>query len=290
MALRVLTLNVGLLSWNLFGMPVFENPSFVEQRSRRLPEALDGDSFDVACFQECYSDAHFRRIARALAATHPHAARIGSGGLRFHNGLAIVSRFKIAHARLHRHRAATFAESVLATKAMLVAAVEVPGVGRVSIVNVHLSAGLNPTGDAAVAVRGRQAGELTRLCGALKDECEFVVAMGDFNAGPEADDRTYRGLVGSGFRDAWAWVHGPDVPGHTWDPSNPLNAGGVHGGCPGQRCDHVFLLAGRSARGFAFADCKIAAAEELRLDGGVSSTVSDHYGVAATIAATISAA
>ena len=182
-----------------------------------------------------------------------------------------------------RHRAATWVECALATRAMLAAAVEVPGVGRVSVVNVHLSAGLDPTGAGAVAVRGRQAEELRRLCAELSASSDCVVAMGDFNAGPEADALSYRALTEAGFLDAWASApdgEGRRGPGHTWDPSNPLNAGGVHAGCPAQRCDHVFLV----GRGFAFTDCRVAAAGALDLGGGVASTASDHYGVAATVA------
>lgn len=40
-----------------------------------------------------------------------------------------------------------------------------------------------------------------------------------------------------GFREAGG--KDGDIDGATWDPENPLNAGGVHGDCPPQRVDHV---------------------------------------------------
>lgn len=284
MALRVLTFNAGLLRWRVGPWTVFENPGLVEGRARRLVGALSSERFDVLCIQECYEDDHFRELAAGLCSTHPHAARVKSGGfLRFHNGLAVLSAFPVSGASLRPHRAATLAERILATKAMLSVAVEVPGVGRVAVINVHLSAGLDPTSGAAVAVRARQIEELKELADrAAAGGAAAVLAAGDFNAGPEAAPANYLQILSAGFRDAWDEARGAAGPGHTWGASNELNTRGIHRGCAAQRCDHIFFLGG--AAEVEVLDCRTAITDKVRLDSGLLTDASDHCGVVATLA------
>lgn len=210
--------------------------------------------------------------------------RCPAGGFRFHNGLAVLSRFKIAEASLHPHRAATLAERIVATKAMLSVVLEVSGVGRVSVINVHLSAGLKPTSDAVVAVRGKQIEELKQLAGQMSvvGGAVCVLAVGDFNAGPEAAPANYADIVDAGFNDAWTEAQGGAAPGHTWDTSNDLNSRGIHGGCAAQRCDHIFYCSSGGVQ-VEVSDCRIACTDRVRLDSGHFTNVSDHYAVVATI-------
>jgi endonuclease/exonuclease/phosphatase family metal-dependent hydrolase len=196
----------------------------------------------------------------------------------------VFSRFEVLEASLRPHRAVTVAEYVMATKSMLSVVVEVPRAGRVAVINVHLSAGLNPVSDSVVSVRGRQIAELRALADRLSGGgVLFVLAAGDFNAGPEAAASNYDDIIRAGFEDAWTAVHGDVEQGHTWDPSNSLNAGGIHRGCVAQRCDHI-LLYGVSDRSIVdVIDCGVTCEDEIMLASGRTTNLSDHFGVAATL-------
>ncbi len=65
----------------------------------------------------------------------------------------------------------------------------------------------------------------------------------------------------------------------TWDPENVLNKGGVHGHCPPQRVDHVFLPVGESSFGRVTL-CDVVFSEKIvTLPSGTMCSLSDHYGV-----------
>lgn len=202
-----------------------------------------------------------------------------TGGFRFHNGLAVFSRFVISEASLHPHRAVTPVERFLATKAMLSVLIEIPSIGTIAIINVHLSAGIRPTSDAVVAIRAKQIQELKTLaCNISNEGATPLLAVGDFNCGPEAAPENYSGLVNC-FNDAWT-ESGSGTTGYTWDTSNKLNTGGLHYGCAAQRCDHIFY----SSTKLEVVDCRIACKNEMNLDSGVCTNISDHYGLLATFA------
>ena len=58
-----------------------------------------------------------------------------------------------------------------------------------------------------------------------------------------------------------------------------LNKGGVHGHCPPQRVDHVFLPLGEPAFG-AVTYCDVVFHEKIvSLPSGIMCSLSDHYGV-----------
>ena len=163
---------------------------------------------------------------------------------------------------------------------------EVPGAGKVTVVNMHLTAGLHPVSEAAVATRRRQIKEAMAVCDAARTSGSRVAFIaGDLNAGPEAAPENYEQLLEAGWRDAWVEANGSggssSSSGATWDPANALNSGGVHSDCAPQRCDHVFVSPGSSASVNVRA-ARITSTDAVAVAaGGKEITASDHYGIAA---------
>jgi len=125
--------------------------------------------------------------------------------------------------------------------------------GPVAVLATHLTSDHHPYGP------GRRVDELSRIVMRLADIDCPVVLMGDFNGGP---------VERLGLVDAWSAVHGDETP--TFDPSaNPLAA--------------VSSLTGRAARldRVLVRGVRPVAATLL---GTMAPFVSDHYGVAVSLA------
>lgn len=206
------------------------------------------------------------------------------GRLRFHNGLAVFSRYEILDATLLRHKHAALVEQLLATKAMLMVHVLVPGVGVCTMINTHLTAGLYPVGAAAIKTRGAQVQEaLDAAASAEACGSKAIFIVGDLNAGPQAAPDNYFALISAGWRDAWVEANGEDASGGiTWDPKNALNLNGVHENCTPQRCDHIFIspVCRHLTVKASDVECKqlVAHSNSSRV-----TSASDHYAVVADV-------
>lgn len=301
--IRLLSWNVGLLRLRIGGSPraeVFANPPHSDERLPFLPAAILSTSPDIVALQECYEEAHFNFIRDELAPMLPHSARVKSGGCtRFHNGLNLFSRFPITEVTLTPYRQAALLEQLVASKSQLEVTLEVPGVGKVKVVNIHTTAGGSaPEAEGTDAIREDEIDEAVAACNyaTRSGACSAVIIIGDLNAGPEASVGNYRHLLAKGWRDAWVAAKEAGActgPQYTWDPANFLNSTGPHASCPGQRCDHVFL---RSNSTFTVDPNDVNPRDELAswavehaqvlfteptvaLPNGSNSTMSDHHGL-----------
>ncbi len=307
--IRLLSWNVGLLRLRIGGSPraeVFANPPHSDQRLPFLPGAILSTSPDIVAIQECYEEAHYNAIRDELATVLPHSARVQSGGCtRFHNGLNLFSRFPITEVTLTPYRQAALVEQLLASKSQLEVTLDVPGVGKVKVVNIHTTAGGSaaPEDAGTDTIREDEIDEAVAACdyAVRSGACGAAMIIGDLNAGPEASVGNYQHLLAKGWRDAWAAANEAGTctgPQYTWDPANFLNSTGPHAGCPGQRCDHVFL---RSSSSFtvdtndvkprdALANWVVERAHVIftepvvALPDGRNSTMSDHHGLLVDIA------
>eukprot|EP00038_Savillea_parva_P013040 m.208580 g.208580 ORF g.208580 m.208580 type:complete len:317 (+) comp24181_c0_seq1:109-1059(+) len=288
---RVLTVNVGLLRARLFGKTVFQNPPFADERlphicARLAQIATEDKAPDLIALQEVYEPAHWDAIRDAMMHTHPHTARREpkKNKLKFHNGLALLSRHEIGDVKFKKFKKNIPLEEALADKGFLCATVDMPALcgGRlpIKVVNMHLTAGgTEPDNATANRVRALQVAECA-------EEAPDLV-IGDLNAGPEASPDNYEYALSLGFACGYRESGGCDFDagGHTWDPLNPLNANGVHGHMPPERIDHVL----RRASGGPLLTARATRAEVLFREpivpllhgphAGKTVTISDHYGL-----------
>ncbi len=140
-------------------------------------------------------------------------------------------------------------------RGLLVATIDVPGIGPVTFANTHLQVGGPGYEDAAIAERRDQA---ARIAGRLGEVDAPVVLTGDFNAQPGDPELAPLDL----FRDAWQ-AAGNAGPGYTI-PTSPTDDAT-------QRIDMIYV--GRQWRVLA---CRVVITEASRM-------ASDHYPVIADL-------
>jgi endonuclease/exonuclease/phosphatase family metal-dependent hydrolase len=225
-------------------------------------------------------------ICSELKDLYPYHARVNSGGLlKFHNGLLILSRYPIKGVSLDPYKKVSSLESYMATKSNLVVDVDVPGMGKVTFVTMHTTAGghIDPEHPDADADREDELRQAAEACEAAAARGNLGIIIGDLNCGPEASAGNFSYILERGFRDTYA--EGAAVgklesgPLFTWDPQNYLNSVGPHKDCPGQRCDHV-LLPRRGMEDWRVERVKILFEEKVAdIGGGKLSTLSDHHGL-----------
>ena len=261
----ILTFNAGLIDIRVLGIPVYRPLPGVAERLQRLPEALAALDADIVCLQEVYQRRQQDWLHEVLAGCYPHAAGMPLGGVRLGSDLMVLSKHPIVATRSVRFEVAMAEESLFTDRGFQLVEIELLGPGPMRLVNLHASAGglfRHPEGVAAAAIRTRQIDQVLQSAGEGS-----VVLAGDFNAGPEASPFHYRKVLDAGYRDAFAMA---GAAGATWDPNNPLVAGGKEHHLQAQRIDHVFLNDAAAAN-LRPADARIV------LDG--NPPLSDHYGV-----------
>ena len=294
--LTILTYNVGLLQFKLFGVfEVFANPPYAPQRLPYILKALKAQQdVDILCIQECYSKTHVNKITKELKDIFPYSAHYSSGFsvLKFDNGLLILSKYPITDVHLDPYKKVSSREKHLANKSSLACTIDVPHFGKkVRVINMHTTAGgtahpEHPEVDIDREDELKQAYDM-----AVKATQEEMIPMivGDLNCGPEASASNYNYILQQSYCDTFlryketqssgsdiAASEGLDV---TWDPKNYLNEIGPHAHCPGQRCDHV-LLPNHVMPHVQVVDAKIIFTEtEVPIGGKKFSTMSDHYGL-----------
>jgi endonuclease/exonuclease/phosphatase family metal-dependent hydrolase len=194
-----------------------------------------------------------------------------SGGLKFGN--ALLTRYKILDSRTFRLPGVDSGE----TRSLLYALVETPW-GRLPVFVTHLNWKLHHG-----VVRTKQAVYAAERIFVLAPvEADFLppILMGDFNAGPQADEIRY--LKGEHvidgrsiyFADVWDYAEGQG-PGHTYARDN---AYALENGEPNRRIDYIFVRGpDREMRGQP-SNVRLAFDQSAP---GAEGTVwaSDHYGV-----------
>lgn len=286
--LSILTYNVGLLRYRLFGCcEVFANPPFANARLPLIPDALRKTNADIIAIQECYEARHAAFICESLAATYPYTARVNSGDccFKFHNGLLFLSKFPVEGCFLDRYQKVSALESALATKSSLCVKVSIPGLGKVTFVNMHTTAGgeADPEHPDVDEDREDELKQAVDVCLDATNNDGIAVIVGDLNCGPEASPGNFNYILGNGFRDMYKEAVDAgklaDGPKFTWDPKNYLNEIGPHASCPGQRCDHL-LLPRVGMEQWQITKCTVVFTDKIADIGqGKLSTLSDHHGV-----------
>lgn len=272
--LTIVSFNAGLLNLSVCGWTILEPAAHIEERLTMIPNALKSLDADIILLQEVYKKNHGERIQRELGL--PYAI-----GTRDHfpmrSGLLFLSKHPITEGGFTPFKTRLIEDRV-ADKGMITARIKTP-IGDVAIANVHPTAGgLHPEAPKAERVRSNQLKQATDELERPGTEYSIRVLGGDFNAGPEASKGNFRELLEKGYRDSF---RNQESQRFSWDPNNPLNANGPHAHCPPQRCDHILV---RDA--IVRAESKIVLTDPIVPVPSGTCTLSDHYGVLATIYAT----
>lgn len=154
-----------------------------------------------------------------------------------------LSKFPLDHTCLTFHEKASNVEVIFGSKACLTCVLTHPKFGRIAFVNMHTTAGGLQHPEKVDAIREAELKEAIDISEEYvkKDLCDDAMVVGDLNCGPEASAANYAYLSENHWKDAVQVAWGEGTIPATWDSSNLLNVGGVHGSCPSQRVDHVFL-------------------------------------------------
>lgn len=285
-SITFLSYNVGLLRLKMLGMTLFSNPPYAKERLPFIPEGIKSVHADIVAIQECYEDKHAEYLIAALKEMYPYHARMNSGGVfRFHNGLMLFSKFPIKNCTLQAYKKVSSLEYYMATKSSLIVDVDIPGLGVVTLVNMHTTAGghIDPEHPDADSDREDELRQAYDVCAAVEAEGRLAIILGDLNCGPEASAGNFKYILDKGFRDTY--IEGQqrgkllDGPEFTWDPKNFLNTLGPHKDCPGQRCDHV-LLPINGMENWNVDKIHVIFSESIApIGNSKSSTLSDHHGL-----------
>lgn len=274
-SLSFLSYNAGLLRVGMGYEPV----PHVGRRLAVIPSAITRVRADVVALQEVYEDRDREEIHHRIRHHLPHRAYVRGGRFRYDSGLMTLSRHPHA-SRLVRFERGAFEEQWIGWKSVLISDLNVPGVGALTVLNLHATAGglfTLPDHPSVEALREHQMRQVVELASRAHG---IPVILGDFNAGPGVADKNYRCLLGAGYVDVYGHLH-PESAQCTWDPRNLLSADGPHRACPPQRIDHVFVRASDIESGrVAPVEARVVFSEcEVRLPGGGHVTPSDHYGL-----------
>ena len=274
----IVSFNAAVQDIRLFGRTLYQPVPFPAERLRRIPRALLDLDADIVCLQEVFHRKWRAWLCETLNRVYPHAAGLETGwpGLRVGNELLVLSRFPLSQTRLHRFRAATPEELRYTSRGFLDLAVQIPAIGEVMLVNLHASAGglrEHPESPVMEEIRCRQIDEL------LKRDIVHrpMLLVGDLNAGPHSSIANYRQVLGSGMIDGCAEA---GIEGVTWDPANPLVAGGREAHLLPQRIDHIFINPELAATTVC-TGADIVLTEHLVDSGASKLPLSDHYAIRA---------
>ncbi|NDU77403.1 endonuclease/exonuclease/phosphatase [Actinomadura sp. DSM 109109] len=230
-------------------------------RAAVLAETIDRSDHDVVCLQEVISWRILRLLRRA-ATSYPHVAYVPMYPL-VRGGLVTLSRHPVTRSHFEAYAPARPARPEwLLGKGALFTRIRLPG-GHLTVVNTHLSANLDMDWSPSNVYARVEQGELRRLAGAVNrlPKAEPLVVMGDFNV-PRDSRYLAEFIASTGLRDAFG---GDTEP--TFRPEY-AEIGAI---------DQLLVRPGLDAK------ARLVFQEEVRLPGGRSAVLSDHYGIEADL-------
>lgn len=188
--MKFLTINVGLLDYKICGLTMFSNPPYSNERIHVIPAEILKIDADIVTIQECYYDYHVKYLFDALKSVYPYMARKDGRNfytlLNVHNGLLILSKHEIKSTELISHGKVAPIEWWFGDKSTLIANIHVKGIGDISILNTHPTAGGNDP-ESGKADAGREYA-LTQTINAAK-KCKaagslpILIGLGDCISG-----------------------------------------------------------------------------------------------------------
>jgi endonuclease/exonuclease/phosphatase family metal-dependent hydrolase len=278
--LKVITFNAAILDVRIFGHSFFRPVDYIDQRLEQLAFALEHSNADIIFLQEMFHRDKQDALSQRLKKCYPYVLGHAPSGwkIRLGNELLIFSRFPLTEGKLVRFSNAPAEELRHTSKGFYHAQVEMPLIGKLNLINFHMSAGgkyEHPESNIMEAIRQKQIDQLLDYSRSLSN----TILAGDLNAGLEVSTENYKQMLSSKCHDLF--THS-GAKGISWDPDNPLVKQGSESHLPPQRIDHVFV--DRSL----FENLKVTDAEIIFDEHCVKTSndavpLSDHYGLSMNI-------
>lgn len=200
-SISVLTYNCGFLDIRFFGVRVYENPPFAEERLESICEALKDVNVDFVLLQECYALKDALKIHASIKHNLPYLVRHAQPTFNIMpydipNGLVILSKWKHKSFEFHDFLSQNYGlESIVHRKGILIAQFEYMDGEPLNVINVHLSSGLLEP-ENLDEIRTKQIQEIIAVTAAKKN----TIIGGDWNFGPSRVG-PYAKLINYGFQD-----------------------------------------------------------------------------------------
>ncbi len=278
--LKVITFNAAILDVRIFGHSFFRPVDYIDQRLEQLAFALEHSNADIIFLQEMFHRDKQNSLSQRLKNHYPYVLGHAPSGwkIRLGNELLIFSRFPLTSGKLVRFSHAPAEELRHTSKGFYHAQVELPMIGKINLINFHMSAGgkhLHPQSSTMEAIRQKQIEQLLDYSQSLN----HTLLAGDLNAGPEVSIENYEQMLLPNYRDLFSKS---GAKGISWDPDNPLVKQGSESHLPPQRIDHIFadrvLL-----ENLKIANAKIVFDEHCVSTSNDTVPLSDHYGLSMNI-------
>ena len=276
--LKVLTFNAAILDVRIFGHSFYRPLDHIDTRLQELATQLKETSADLVFLQEVFHHDKQNLLLQFLDTHYPYHSELARAGwkLRLGNELLILSRYPLGKGKLVRFKNAPAEELRHTSKGFYHIEANVPGLGKLNLVNFHMSAGgkhQHPQSAAMESMRLRQVQQLLEYCRPL----DSLLLAGDLNAGPQTSLTNYQQVIESGYLDCFLAGQGSGI---SWDPDNALVRIGSESHLPPQRIDHIF--ADRSL----MEKVQVHDAEVVFKNNPVNTAntklpLSDHYGITA---------
>ena len=279
--LKVITFNAAILDVRIFGHSLHRPVDYIDARLDALASALQHSAADLIFLQELFHRDKQDRLCQMLEKQYPHVTGLAPSGwkLRLGSELLTLSRFPLLNGKLIRFNNAPAEELRHTSKGFYHMATELPGLGKVNLINFHMSAGgkkEHPESKQMEAIRTRQIQQVVEYTSGL----DKTILAGDLNAGAEVSITNYQQLISAGFYDLFAAF---GAAGISWDPANPLVIQGRESQLPAQRIDHIFTDKALF-NSLMIVDAKIIFTEHSITSDNGKIPLSDHYGLAVDIA------
>lgn len=278
-ALRILTFNLGLLGFRLPGVCFVPMADHVRRRLEAAPRQLIDAGADIVALQEVYDRRHRRYLADAVKNAYPYTYGVGDRWSMFSNGLMVLSRHPIVSGRYAPAPGFRPHERAISRKGYLCVEVALPGIGRLRLINVHLTVSgmFFPSVERIDDDRRRdEIAHLVHLAGVGGSDPAILV--GDFNCSPDVHGDHYRHITTAGYVNSFV-AAGATGDGFTWDVENSLNRNGPYKNSPSQRIDHIFIPKALLARLSPVGGVVTFDAPTVSIGGADPVTLSDHYGM-----------
>lgn len=280
----VLTINAALQDVRILSYSFYRPLAYIRERLQGLADSIKSLQPDIICIQELFHHDLQQALYAYLADDYPYATGFGRNGLkwRLDNELITLSRHPLSQPEFIRFDRAAIEEKIFINRGMMKMDIDIPSVGPVQLVNVHMTAGGLRRHPQDTLMESIRAAQIRQLLDSISTTIPVLVA-GDFNTGPCSSPSNYAQLLDAGMVDAFTAAGGR---GTSWDPANPLVSWHCPLGLPPQRVDHI-LINHHASRILKADRAEIVLSEKcLAVDGGKQIPVSDHYGVLVNFAIT----
>jgi len=229
--IKIITYNCGLLSVKLFGINIFENPKYVDERIKFIPDEIIKKNADIVGLQECYSKKHIHYLIEKLKKKYKYYSFYNTETLiKKHNGLILFSKYPILYSEFKKHQKNHMIESLFSSKGFLLCEINIPKIGLINIINVHM------TSFNTDLILFYQLSNI--LFENLKNN---TIILGDFNCGPDYQIDDYNFIINNNMINTLDLIKNENICKHTWNSNILLNKTGYHSNYSSSLIDHILI-------------------------------------------------